>query len=127
MGAAVLKKQFESVLGGAQDWQSRPEPELIPYQIGVTRAFTMGDIIAASQRATPGAGTKATWVPEDFLAKHWKPEELDLPPWSPMSGDTAGAATALIWSELAATGAATALNDASPRRATRNFNSARGH
>jgi 2'-hydroxyisoflavone reductase len=30
-------------------------------------------------------------VPEDFLAKHWKPEELDLPPWSPMSGDTAGA------------------------------------
>jgi len=59
--------------------------------ISPPRAFTMGDIIAASQRATPGAGTKAVWVPEDFLAKHWKPEELDLPPWSPMSGDTAGA------------------------------------
>jgi len=59
--------------------------------ISPPRAFTMGDIIAASQRATPSAGTKATWVPEDFLAKHWKPEELDLPPWSPMSGDTAGA------------------------------------
>jgi 2'-hydroxyisoflavone reductase len=59
--------------------------------ISPPRAFTMGDIIAASRRATPGAGTKAIWVPEDFLAKHWKPEELDLPPWSPMSGDTAGA------------------------------------
>jgi 2'-hydroxyisoflavone reductase len=53
--------------------------------------FTMGDLITASLRASPGAGTKATWVPEDFLAKRWKPEELDLPPWSPMSGDTAGA------------------------------------
>ena len=39
----------------------------------------------------PSAGTKATWVPEDFLAMRWKPEELDLPPWSPMSGETAGA------------------------------------
>ena len=54
------------------------------------RAFTMGDLISASLHATPGAGTKATWVPEDFLAKQWKPEELDLPPWAPMSGDTAG-------------------------------------
>ena len=59
--------------------------------ISPPRAFTMGDIIGASQRATPGAGTKVTWVPEDFLAKHWKPEELDLPPWSPMTGETAGA------------------------------------
>jgi 2'-hydroxyisoflavone reductase len=55
------------------------------------RAFSMGDLIAASQRATPGAATRATWVPEDFLAKQWKPEELDLPPWSPMTGETAGA------------------------------------
>ncbi len=59
--------------------------------ISPPRAFTMGDIIAASLRATPGAGTKASWVPEDFLAKHWKAEELDLPPWSPMTGETAGA------------------------------------
>ena len=59
--------------------------------ISPPRAFTMGDIIAASLNATPSAGTKAAWVPEDFLAKHWKPEELDLPPWSPMTGDTAGA------------------------------------
>ena len=30
MGAAVLKKQFESMLGGHLDWQSSPMPELIP-------------------------------------------------------------------------------------------------
>jgi 2'-hydroxyisoflavone reductase len=30
-------------------------------------------------------------VPEDFLAAHWKSDELDLPPWSPTKGDTAGA------------------------------------
>ena len=28
MGAAVLKKQFESVLGGPLEWQARPAPEL---------------------------------------------------------------------------------------------------
>ena len=54
-------------------------------------AFTMGDLLAASVRASPTAGTKVTWVPEDFLAAHWKPDELDLPPWSPMKGDSAGA------------------------------------
>ena len=53
-------------------------------------AYTMGELITASQRATPGAGTTVTWVPEDFLAAHWKAEELDLPPWSPVKGDTAG-------------------------------------
>src|SRR5262249_12436237 len=41
--------------------------------------------------ATGGSGTTVSWVPEDFLAKHWKPEELDLPPWAPMTGETAGA------------------------------------
>src|SRR5436305_3008106 len=30
MGTAALKNQFESLLGGARDWQSRPEPELVP-------------------------------------------------------------------------------------------------
>jgi 2'-hydroxyisoflavone reductase len=59
--------------------------------ISPPRAFTMGDIITASLHASPSAGSKATWVPEEFLAKQWKPEELDLPPWSPMSGETAGA------------------------------------
>jgi 2'-hydroxyisoflavone reductase len=59
--------------------------------ISPPRAFTMGDIITTSLHASPNAGTKVTWVPEDFIAKQWKPEELDLPPWSPMSGETAGA------------------------------------
>ena len=54
-------------------------------------AFTMNDLISASQQASPKAGARATWVSEDFLAAHWKPEELDLPPWSPMKSDTAGA------------------------------------
>ena len=54
-------------------------------------AFTMGDLVSASERATPSAGTTVTWVPEDFLAAHLKPEELDMPPWSPLKGDEAGA------------------------------------
>ena len=54
-------------------------------------AFTVGDLVTASLRASPKSGTRVTWVSEDFLAAHWKPEELDLPPWSPMKGDSAGA------------------------------------
>jgi 2'-hydroxyisoflavone reductase len=53
--------------------------------------LTMGELIDASQRTTPGSGTTVSWVPEGFLAKQWKPEELDLPPWAPMTGETAGA------------------------------------
>lgn len=30
MGAAVLKLQFESLLGGHLNWQARPEPERVP-------------------------------------------------------------------------------------------------
>jgi 2'-hydroxyisoflavone reductase len=59
-------------------------------------AFTMGMLISASQRQSPHAGTRVTWVSEDFLAAHWKPDELDLPPWSPMKGDTAGASLTLV-------------------------------
>lgn len=55
------------------------------------RAFKMGNLVSASLRESAAAQTRVTWVPENFLAKHWKPEDLDLPPWSPMSGDTAGA------------------------------------
>ena len=55
------------------------------------RAFTMGGLITASQRASPDAGTQALWVPEDFLAAHSKPDELDLPIWAPLKGDFAGA------------------------------------
>jgi 2'-hydroxyisoflavone reductase len=53
--------------------------------------FTMGGLIEASLHASPKAGTTATWVPEDFLAAHWKADDLDLPPWSPMSGESAAA------------------------------------
>ena len=59
-------------------------------------AFTMGDLIRTSLSASPKAGTSATWVPEDFLAAHWKAEELDLPPWSPMKGEMAGASLTSI-------------------------------
>ena len=55
------------------------------------KAFTIGELINESLKASPKAGTRATWIAEDFLAAHWKPEELDLPPWSPSKGDTAGA------------------------------------
>lgn len=55
------------------------------------RAYTLGDIITASQKESPKAGTKVTWVPEDFLMKQWKPEEVDVPPWSPVKGEWAAA------------------------------------
>jgi 2'-hydroxyisoflavone reductase len=54
--------------------------------------FTMGELISASQNASPHAGTTVTWVAEDFLATHWKADDLDLPPWSPTKGDEAAAA-----------------------------------
>ena len=55
-------------------------------------AITMGELIAASQRASPKAGTQVTWVNETFIAAHSKPEELNLPIWSPPTGETAGVA-----------------------------------
>lgn len=58
--------------------------------------FTMGELIAASQRASPAAGTKVTWVPEDFLAARWKADDLDIPPWSPSKGDSAGASLTAV-------------------------------
>lgn len=59
-------------------------------------AFTMGELIKASLQASPKADTKATWVSEDFLAAHWKPDDLDLPPWSPLKGDSAGASLTAV-------------------------------
>ncbi len=53
-------------------------------------AFTMGGLITASQQASPAAGTQVTWVTEDFIAGHSKPDELDLPIWSPLKGEDAG-------------------------------------
>jgi 2'-hydroxyisoflavone reductase len=60
------------------------------------RAFTIGDLVQASQQASPQAGTTITWVPEDFLAAHWKPDEVDLPPWAPMKGSYAGASLTAV-------------------------------
>src|SRR5579863_2929784 len=59
--------------------------------VSAPRALTMGDLIEASVRAAPEAHAHVTWVPEDFLAAHWKAEELDLPPWGPLKGDEAAA------------------------------------
>ena len=42
MGAAVLKKQFEAVLGGVLNWQTRPEPELVPTGVPEVDAATGG-------------------------------------------------------------------------------------
>jgi 2'-hydroxyisoflavone reductase len=53
--------------------------------------FTMGGIIEACRKAAPEAATRVTWVDEAFLAAHWKAEDMDLPPWSPMHGEEAGA------------------------------------
>jgi 2'-hydroxyisoflavone reductase len=55
------------------------------------RAISMGDLISASVRESVQSGTRVTWLPESFLSKQWKQQDLDLPPWSPMSGETAGA------------------------------------
>jgi hypothetical protein len=66
------------------------------------RAFTMGELINESIKASPQAGTRVTWVSEDFLAAHWKPDDLDLPPWSPSKGDTAGASLTSVKRAMAA-------------------------
>ena len=66
------------------------------------RAFTMGGLVAASGRASPKAGTKVTWVTEDFIDAHSKPEELDLPIWTPTKGEYAGASLTAVDTALKA-------------------------
>ena len=56
------------------------------------REYTIGDILRASLAASPQSGTKPTWVPESFLFTQWPADEVDVPPWSPMGGEYAGAA-----------------------------------
>ena len=56
------------------------------------RASTFGELITASERASPKAGTKITWVPEDYLTAQWKDDEDRLPIWEPTKADSAGAA-----------------------------------
>jgi 2'-hydroxyisoflavone reductase len=63
-------------------------------------AFTMGALLEASRRASPKAATRITWVPEGFLAAHWKAEELDLPPWSPLEGESAAASLTAVTAAL---------------------------
>lgn len=57
--------------------------------ISPPRRFTMGALMRACLSASPAAHTRVTWVPARFLARQWEPEELDLPPWLPPTGDTA--------------------------------------
>jgi len=76
--AAFMMKLVESRTNGIFNADSAP------------RALTMGQLVTASVNASPGAGTRVAWVSEDFLAAHWKPEEMDLPPWSPTRGESAG-------------------------------------
>ncbi len=59
--------------------------------VSAPRQSTMGDLVAASRKAVGAEAARPVWVPETFLATQWKPEELDLPPWAPLSGDSAGA------------------------------------
>ena len=42
MGAAVLRKEFDALLGGHLDWQSRPEPERVPSGISELDVATGG-------------------------------------------------------------------------------------
>ena len=62
------------------------------------RAFTMGDLVTASVRASPKAATKVAWVSEEFLSKR----DIDLPIWAPTKGEYAGASLTAIESARAA-------------------------
>src|ERR1700730_5699213 len=60
MNAAVLQKQFESVLGGHLDWQSRPVPELVRTGVSEVDTATGGlprgcltEIIGAASSGLP--------------------------------------------------------------------------
>ncbi|NJO12313.1 MAG: hypothetical protein HC872_01265 [Gammaproteobacteria bacterium] len=52
--------------------------------------FTMNDLVEGCRRTLPRADTRITFVPEEFLAKHWTKDELDVPPWAPMKGEEPG-------------------------------------
>lgn len=55
--------------------------------VSPVRMFAMRDLIEACQRTLPNAETQLTWVPEEFLARHWTKDEMGVPPWAPMKGD----------------------------------------
>lgn len=58
--------------------------------VSAPRQFDMGDVIDASLAAAANPETKVTWVPTKFLAEHMQGSP-DMPPWSPVEGETAGA------------------------------------
>jgi nucleoside-diphosphate-sugar epimerase len=58
--------------------------------VSPARMFRMSDLIDACKRTVPNAETKLTWVPEDFLFKHWTKDEMGVPPWAPMGGEEPG-------------------------------------
>jgi len=51
--------------------------------------YTMGNVISTSLAASPKAGTRVTWVSGDFLINRLGEDGAELPPWSPLRGDTA--------------------------------------
>ncbi len=63
-------------------------------------ALTMGGLIDTC-RAVMGAGTKVTWIDEDFLAKFLRPEEMNFAPWGPVRGEEAGGSLTGIERSLA--------------------------
>jgi 2'-hydroxyisoflavone reductase len=52
-------------------------------------AITMGSLMETCRKVT-GANTQLTWIDEDFLGEHLKPEEMNFAPWGPMRGEEAG-------------------------------------
>ncbi len=62
--------------------------------------ITMGELIDTCLKVT-GGDTKITWIDEDFLAAHMKPEEMNFAPWGPMRGVEAGASLTGISHSLA--------------------------
>lgn len=59
--------------------------------VSPARMFKMSDLMDAWRRTVPNADTKLTWVPEEFLFKHWTEEsDIGVPPWAPMGGKEPG-------------------------------------
>lgn len=92
MGAAILKNQFESVLGGNLDWQSRPLPEWVRSGIseldsaigglprgalteivGVTSSGRTSLLLSILAEATARQETCALVDAEDAFDPHWPP------------------------------------------------------
>ena len=92
MAAALLKKQFESVLGGPLDWQSRPEPEWVRTgipEIELPRGC-LTEIVgpASSGRTTLLHSVLAAATAREKPARWWMPTM----PSTPHSAAAAGVA-----------------------------------